>query len=310
MNSKVIAFLRKYLLIIPVVIGLMAFLVLYIYVRASMKAGSTPIHRIELEANLEDKEPPDKILLYEEQNREAQRERYIRQKEMTEDQLIALDFSRQYLLKKNQVAEHKEKETDTMSIEKHQPKKKSVKKRVGTKLKEEPSNENPSALNATSSFNTIKAEVIEKNDFPKDGPQFIQAVIDGDQRIKGNTILKMRLTESAVINGETFQPGTRFNGRASIRNQKITVNISRIQSSTVNMRVFDNDFSEGIVLNNEKFSLDRSLEESTVEGLDDVLREIPYGGIARFGKHILNNQSGRNKEVRLNDGYPVFISQQ
>lgn len=302
-NSKAITWLRKYILIIPLGIGLLALLILYFYVRATMQASSTPIPRIELEANLENKEPPEKTQLYEEQKREEQRARYHKQ-EMPADRLVALDFSRQYLMDKEPDNEAKE-DTDTVAMDK--PKKKVVRKRKPNSgiaaeriLQEE----------EEIRFNTIKAEVPEAKDERSETHSFFQAVIDGDQKIRGNTLLKMRLAEPAVINGKAFPPGTRFNGRASLGRQKITVHISRILSSRVDMQVYDYDYSEGIVLNDAKSALDGAIEESTEDGLDDALRDIPYGGIARFGKQVLKRKSSRNKEVILNDGYPIFISQQ
>ena len=163
-------------------------------------------------------------------------------------------------------------------------------------------------------FYTIKADIANSqgtDSLSGTKINFFNAVVNGDQKLIGNAILSLRLTEAATVNGHTFPRNTLVYGRASGgMGGRIKVRVTRIQTVPVVLAVFDNDYQEGIAyLSNEPVST--ALADTRDGAVDEVLNAIPYGGVASgladLGKSIVR-KSRKAKPVFLADGYPVFIA--
>lgn len=88
---------------------------------------------------------------------------------------------------------------------------------------------------------------------PQSEKQFaaIPAVVEGNQKVVSGTVVKLKLLDSAVINGHTIPKGTLLYGAGNLYNQRLTITIKNIGLGNtilpVDLTVFDkNDALEGI----------------------------------------------------------------
>jgi hypothetical protein len=79
----------------------------------------------------------------------------------------------------------------------------------------------------------------------------IPAVVEGNQKVVSGTVVKLRLLDSAMINGQPIPKGTLLYGAGNLYNQRLTITIKNIGLGNtilpVDLTVFDkNDALEGI----------------------------------------------------------------
>jgi conjugative transposon TraM protein len=88
---------------------------------------------------------------------------------------------------------------------------------------------------------------------PQPEKQFaaIPAVVEGNQKVVSGTVVKLKLLDSAVINGQSIPKGSLLYGAGNLYNQHLTITIKNIGLGNtilpVDLTVFDkNDALEGI----------------------------------------------------------------
>ena len=97
----------------------------------------------------------------------------------------------------------------------------------------------------------------------------IAVIVDGDQIVSANTRLRMRLTESATINGKLMPKNTPVFGFISFQSNRALIEIENINHHPTKLKAFDlQDGSEGIYVENNFRA------EATREVLDDVIGDI------------------------------------
>jgi hypothetical protein len=133
--------------------------------------------------------------------------------------------------------------------------------------------------------------------------KMIYTVVDGDQVVKANSRLRMRLVRDAVINNETFPKHTPIYGFISFRPNRALISIENIQHRSTSLKAFDlQDGSEGIYVENNFRA------EATNEVLDDIISGInipsvpEVGGITKVLKR--NNQKVK---VAVLDNYQLIL---
>lgn len=131
----------------------------------------------------------------------------------------------------------------------------------------------------------------------------IYVVVDGDQIVKANTRLKMRLTKAATINGKMMPKNTSVYGFISFKPNRALVEIETIKHHPTKLRAFDlQDGSEGIYVENNFRA------EMTNEVLDDVIGDIniptipQVGGITKVFK-----RNNRNIKVTVLNNYKLIL---
>jgi hypothetical protein len=106
----------------------------------------------------------------------------------------------------------------------------------------------------------------------------IYVVVDGDQVVKANTRLRMRLTKSATINGKLMPKSTPVFGFISFQPNRALIEIENIKHHPTKLKAFDLlDGSEGIYVQNNFRA------EATTEVLDDVIGDINIPTVPQVG---------------------------
>lgn len=118
----------------------------------------------------------------------------------------------------------------------------------------------------------------------------IYVVVDGDQVVKANTRLRMRLTKGAIIGSKRMPKNTPIFGFISFQPNRALIEIENVNHHPTKLKAFDlQDGSEGIYVENNFRA------EATNEVLDDIIGDIniptvpQVGGITKVLKR--NNRS-------------------
>ena len=131
----------------------------------------------------------------------------------------------------------------------------------------------------------------------------IYVVVDGDQVVKANTRLRMRLTNSATINGKLMSKNTPIFGFISFQPNRALIDIENIKHHPTKLKAFDlSDGSEGIYVQNNFRA------EATTEVLDDIIGDINIPTVPQVGgiTKVLR-RSNRNVKVTVLNNYKLIL---
>ncbi len=132
---------------------------------------------------------------------------------------------------------------------------------------------------------------------------FIYVVVDGDQVVKANTRLRMRLTKEALINGKLIKKNTLVFGFISFQPNRALIEIENIDHHPTELKAFDLlDGSEGIYVQNNFRA------EATTEVLDDVIGDINIPTVPQVsGITKVLRRSNRNVKVTVLNNYRLIL---
>jgi hypothetical protein len=131
----------------------------------------------------------------------------------------------------------------------------------------------------------------------------IYVVVDGNQIVKANTRLKMRLTKAATINGKLMEKNTPVFGFISFQPNRALIAIENIKHHATKLKAFDlQDGSEGIYVENNFRA------EATSEVLDDVISDINIPTVPQVGgiTKVLR-RSNRNVKITVLNNYKLIL---
>lgn len=131
----------------------------------------------------------------------------------------------------------------------------------------------------------------------------IYVVVDGDQVVKANTRLRMRLTKSATINGKLMPKNTPVFGFISFQPNRALIEIENIKHHPTKLKAFDLlDGSEGIYVENN------FREEVTREVLNDVIGDINIPSVPQVGGLTqVFRRSNRRVKVTVLNNYKLIL---
>lgn len=131
----------------------------------------------------------------------------------------------------------------------------------------------------------------------------IYAVVDGDQIVKVNSRLRMRLTKTAIIDGKVVSKNTPIFGFIKFQPNRALIEIENITHHPTSLKAFDlQDGSEGIYVENS------FREEATSEVLDDIIQDINIPSVPQVGgvTNILR-RNNRNVKVKVLNNYKLIL---
>ena len=131
----------------------------------------------------------------------------------------------------------------------------------------------------------------------------VYVVVDGDQIVKANTRLRMRLTKPAIINGKQMPNNTPIFGFISFQPNRALIEIENIKHHPTKLKAFDlSDGSEGIYVENNFRA------EATTEVLDDIIGDINIPTVPQVGgiSKVLR-RNNRNVKVTVLNNYKLIL---
>ncbi|MCB7480286.1 conjugative transposon protein TraM [Christiangramia sediminis] len=143
-----------------------------------------------------------------------------------------------------------------------------------------------------------KTEVASINTDP-----YIYVEVDGEQVVKTNSRLRMRLIENAVINAKSVQKNTLIYGFISFKPNRALIEIENIQHQPVKLKAFDlQDGSEGIYVENS------FRNDATREVISDVVEDINVTGVPQIsGIKKIFQRDNKNIKVTITNNYKLIL---
>ena len=131
----------------------------------------------------------------------------------------------------------------------------------------------------------------------------VQAVVDGDQVVKANTRIQLRLVEAITIKGTRIPKNTKVFGTISFRPNRALIKIEHINNHPVVLEAFDlQDGLEGIYVENNFRA------QATREVMDDVLQDINIPSLPQVsGISQLLRRDNRNVKVTVLNNYRMLL---
>ncbi|WP_031428450.1 conjugative transposon protein TraM [Flavimarina sp. Hel_I_48] len=131
----------------------------------------------------------------------------------------------------------------------------------------------------------------------------IYAVVDGDQVVKANSRLRMRLTKAATVNNKRIPKNTPIYGFISFQPNRVLIEIENIQHQPTMLKAFDlQDGSEGIYVENNFRA------EVTNEVVGDMVDDINIAGVPQVsGFKKIFQRNHRNVKVTVLNNYRLIL---
>lgn len=132
---------------------------------------------------------------------------------------------------------------------------------------------------------------------------YIYAEVDGEQVVKTNSRLRMRLIENAVINTKPVKKNTLIYGFISFKPNRALIEIENIQHQPVKLKAFDlQDGSEGIYVENS------FRNDVTREVISDVVEDINVTGVPQIsGIKKIFQRDNKNIKVTITNNYKLIL---
>tara|TARA_R110002051_G_scaffold194984_1_gene263218 strand:- start:2885 stop:3814 length:930 start_codon:yes stop_codon:yes gene_type:complete len=128
--------------------------------------------------------------------------------------------------------------------------------------------------------------------------KMIYAVVDGNQVVKANSRLRMRLVRDALINNKRVSKNTPVYGFISFQPNRALIEIENIQHNPTSLKAFDlQDGSEGIYVENNFRA------EATNEVIDDIIGDMNIPSVPQVGgiTKVLKRNNRKVKVTVLNN---------
>lgn len=131
----------------------------------------------------------------------------------------------------------------------------------------------------------------------------INVVVDGNQVVKANSRLRMRLLEPSLIGGIPIPKNTPIFGFISFQPNRVLIEIENIIHHPTSLKAFDlQDGSEGIYVENNFRS------EVTKEVLDDIIGDINIPSVPQVnGISKVFRRNNRNVKVTILNNYRLIL---
>ena len=127
--------------------------------------------------------------------------------------------------------------------------------------------------------------------------------VDGEQVLRKNSRIRLRLVEAASISGHHFQKYTTLFGTVRFRPNRTLLNITQIDHTPLQWEAFDlQDGLAGLYLENSL------REEATQEVVDDMVQDINIAGLPQArGLKSVFQRSQRKQKVTVLDGHRLLL---
>ena len=131
----------------------------------------------------------------------------------------------------------------------------------------------------------------------------LHAVVDGDQVVKANSRIRLRLTSDNTINGVALSKNTLIFGTVSFQPNRALISIESVNHQAVPLQAYDlQDGLEGIYIENNFRA------QASREVFDDVLQDVNIPSLPQVsGISQLLRRDNRNVKVTVLNNYKLLL---
>lgn len=153
-------------------------------------------------------------------------------------------------------------------------------------------------------FNLVQNDIKEPiNDATTKTDAFIMVEVNGEQTVRKDERLELRLAVEAIINDEEIPRNSLVYGFVSFKANRVFIKITNINNQPVNLKAFDLlDGNEGIYIKNSVQA------EAKGEVLDDIVQDINIPGVPQVGgiKQVFR-RNNRNVKATIYNQYQLIL---
>ncbi len=149
----------------------------------------------------------------------------------------------------------------------------------------------------------LEIEKSEINSGNSNTDSFIMVEVNGEQTVRNDERLELRLATDAFINGQLVARNSLVYGFVSFKGNRISIKITNINNQSIDLKAFDLlDGNEGIYIKNSFQA------EATGEVLDDVVQDINIPGVPQLGgiKQVFR-KNNRNVKATIYNQYQLIL---
>ena len=132
---------------------------------------------------------------------------------------------------------------------------------------------------------------------------FIMVEVNGEQTVKTDERLELRLAVDAIVNGDSIPRNSLVYGFVRFKANRVFITITNINNKPVDLKAFDLlDGNEGIYVRNSFTG------EATTEVIGDVVEDINIPGVPQVGgiKQVFR-RNNRNVKVTIYSQYQLIL---
>ena len=131
----------------------------------------------------------------------------------------------------------------------------------------------------------------------------LEVAIDGEQTIKVNDRLQMRVSQNTTIQGIEIKKNTLLYGIVKFRPNRVILNVENIEGAPLKLKAYDNaDGLEGIYIRNSFRG------DVFNEVLGDAIKDINIPGVPQVsGIKKVFQRNNRNVKVTVNNNYKLIL---
>nr|WKN38705.1 conjugative transposon protein TraM [Tunicatimonas sp. TK19036] len=155
-------------------------------------------------------------------------------------------------------------------------------------------------LTITSFFQPVRANS------PTIDQGFIRCVVDGDQEVKSNDRIRLRLEEPLTLNERTVPAHTLVYGEVRLTQNRLQITIPRIGPQLVSLAVYDHTYHPGLLLH-EHLEVVREATQTTAYRQGNRSLSVLPNVASELGRNLLQHSRRSSPTVFLPDGFPLFI---
>ncbi|MBZ9650888.1 conjugative transposon protein TraM [Psychroflexus montanilacus] len=145
----------------------------------------------------------------------------------------------------------------------------------------------------------------KNNEFELSGSMddILHAVVDGDQVVKADSRLRMRLTKAVTLHNEYIPRNTPVYGFVKFQPNRVMIDIHSIKNHPVELKAFDlEDGSEGVYVENNFRA------QVSTEVIGDMVDDINIAGMPQVsGFKNIFQRNNRNVKVTVLNNYQVIL---
>ena len=144
---------------------------------------------------------------------------------------------------------------------------------------------------------------------------FVRCVVHGDQEVRSNNRIRLRLEEPMTLNKRVIPAHTIVYGEVRLSQNRLQVSVQRIGPQIASLSVHDHTYHAGILLDERNNAVQEATQTTAYRqghrGLgNQSARMLPAQVATELGGNLLQQSRRRQQTIFLPDGFPLFIHHQ
>jgi hypothetical protein len=135
-------------------------------------------------------------------------------------------------------------------------------------------------------------------------------VVHGDQQVGSSERIALRLEEPIRLDDGFVSAHTLIYGNVQLSQNRLQIQVQRINDKPVLLSVHDHTYHEGILLDDHATVTSDATRRTLYNQGRRSLNRLPGQVATELGRGLLQPRSARGQSVFLPDGFPLYLYHQ